>query len=161
MPTKGSKKPAKGSKKQNKDVSIEESEGSDNESNIKVVKKGSKNASKKPKKKPIRRTNGSKQISFKMGIYKILQNLNKGRDYRISKKAIQIFDDLAIDLVETFAKECSELCQFSGKATLVQKDVDTAVKLMTKGGFLQDAILQYKDQALACFDESIKNQEAD
>ena len=145
MPVK-STKPIKVVKKPNKHNSEENSDPSDSESNSKIIPNNKKKPNKKSKPKPIRRTNGKKQISFKMGIYKILQNLNQGRDIRISKKAIQIFDDMAIDLVETLSRECGELCQFSGKATLVAHDVDAAVKLMTKEGFLQDAILQYKEK---------------
>lgn len=160
MPVKATKQ-SELSKKPNKYESEDDSDASDNSNNSEIIPNIQKKRKTKPKAKPVRRTNGKKSISFKQGIYKILQNLTQEKDYRISKKAIQIFDDMAIDQVGTFTKECSELLQFNGKSTLAVKDVDTAIKLMTKGGFLQNAILQYKDQALACYDEATKNMEED
>ena len=71
-------------------------------------------------------------------IYRVLKQTHP--DTGISKKGMAVMNSLVKDIFGRLAMEGSHLSRYDGRATLTQKDIQTAVKLIFPGELRKHAI---------------------
>jgi len=78
----------------------------------------------------VRRTRNQK-VDFKNALYRVLRTIDaKGT---ISSKAMDIMNDMMMDLMERLARETASIAERNGKATLTVRDVQTATRILLPG----------------------------
>ncbi|NXT63306.1 H2B1A protein, partial [Chaetops frenatus] len=82
----------------------------------------------KPKKKEV----------FSVYIYKVLKQVHP--DLGISSKAMSIMNSFVNDMFEQLALEASHLAQYSQRATISSREVQTAARLLLPGELAKHAV---------------------
>ncbi|NXH43617.1 H2B protein, partial [Dicaeum eximium] len=76
--------------------------------------------------------------AFSVYIYKVLKQVHP--DLAISSKAMSIMNSFVNDMLERLAAEASRLAQYSQRATISSREVQTAVRLLLPGELAKHAV---------------------
>ncbi|NXB04945.1 H2B protein, partial [Cnemophilus loriae] len=76
--------------------------------------------------------------AFSVYIYKVLKQVHP--DLAISSKAMSIMNSFVNDMFERLASEASRLAQYSHRATITSREVQTAVRLLLPGELAKHAV---------------------
>ena len=83
-----------------------------------------------------------KGITYNTYTYKVLKQVHK--DLGMSKKAMQVFDNFIVDILERMAAESSKLAKREKKTTLKAREMMTSAKLVLPGELARHACAQGK-----------------
>ncbi|NXQ53222.1 H2B protein, partial [Anthoscopus minutus] len=75
---------------------------------------------------------------FSIYIYRVLKQVHP--DLAISSKAMSIMNSFVNDMFERLASEASHLAQYSQRATITSREVQTAVRLLLPGELAKHAV---------------------
>ena len=109
-----------------------------------MAKTPSKNSGKSAKKAaPAKKSSGGgsrkKRVeTYSSYIYKVLKQVHP--DTGISKKGMSIMNSFINDIFERIATEAGKLATYNKKATLSNREIQTAVRLMLPGELAKHAV---------------------
>ncbi|NXX99722.1 H2B protein, partial [Centropus bengalensis] len=76
--------------------------------------------------------------TFSVYIYRVLKQVHP--DTGISSRAMSIMNSLVEDLLERLAAEAARLAQYSQRATITSREVQTAARLLLPGELARHAV---------------------
>ena len=104
-----------------------------------MAKTPSKKSAKKTSKKTASRSSRRKRVeSYSSYIYKVLKQVHP--DTGISKKPMSIMNSFMGDVFERIATEAGKLGKYAGRATLLSREVQTAIRLVLPGELAKHAV---------------------
>merc|ERR1719478_1456147 len=86
--------------------------------------------------------NKKKRPTYNTYTYKVLKQVHK--DLGMSKKAMQVFDNFIVDILERMATESGKLAKREKKTTLKAREMMTSAKLVLPGELARHACAQGK-----------------
>jgi len=104
--------------------------------------KGGKSGGKLGSKMAVTKRGKKKKPSYKAYTYKVLKQVHK--DLGMSKKAMVIFDNYIVDILERMAIESGKLAKRQKKTTLKAREMMTSAKLVLPGELARHACAQGK-----------------
>jgi histone H2B len=97
-----------------------------------------------------------KNESFATYIYRVLKQIHP--QLGMSRKGMEVMDDMMFDLFERFAIEAGKLTTHSKTVTMGRREIQSAVKLLLPTGLLQTNTLHEGHKAMVTYEASRNSQ---